>query len=127
LLASLKKAPLDLQWSPSLYAVSADHMLLALDTTKGQRVRTARSSTASRAFSQGRASSSQLRPTTAPCVSGTYSSPSPLSTFALGIPVAGVVWSADGASVYCVPLDDFVHVWDVRKNMELVCLSSTYT
>ncbi|KAJ7256681.1 hypothetical protein C8J57DRAFT_1517322 [Mycena rebaudengoi] len=83
LLASLTKVLiLDLQWSlvsPSLYAVSADRMLLALDTTMGQR---------------GPASSSDdgsMR------VWDPLNSKHLLSTFTLGVPVMGVAWSADSA------------------------------
>jgi WD40 repeat protein len=47
----------------------------------------------------------------------------PLSTFTLGVPVTGVSWSADGASVYCAALDNLVHVWDLRKAMELSTLA----
>jgi Prp8 binding protein len=46
LLSSLTKAPiLDLQWSlahPHIYTVSADHTMLTLDVTTGQRIRKVR-------------------------------------------------------------------------------------
>ncbi|KAJ7636594.1 WD40-repeat-containing domain protein [Roridomyces roridus] len=107
LLSSLTKAPiLDLQWSlcsPQLYTVSADHTLLTLDVTTGQRVRKIRAhreiiNSVDRTMAGG---------------SGTE----------LVVTGSDDGTSADGANIYAAALDNELHVYDLRKGTQLSTLT----
>ncbi|KAJ7871900.1 WD40-repeat-containing domain protein [Mycena olivaceomarginata] len=115
LLSSLTKAPiLDLQWSlfaPHIYTVAADHTLLILDVTTGQRI----INSVDRTMAGG--SGTEL------VVTGADDGLVPVAEFDVGCPVTAVCWSADGASVYAAALDNEIHIYDLRKSTQLSTLS----
>ncbi|KAJ7730042.1 U5 snRNP complex subunit [Mycena olivaceomarginata] len=136
LLSSLTKAPiLDLQWSlfaPHIYTVAADHTLLILDVTTGQRVRKIRAhreiiNSVDRTMAGG--SGTELVVTGADdglvrvWDGGEDGGKVPVAEFDVGCPVTAVCWSADGASVYAAALDNEIHIYDLRKSTQLSTLS----
>ncbi|KAJ7509141.1 WD40-repeat-containing domain protein [Mycena galericulata] len=128
LLSSLTKAPiLDLQWSlcaPNIYAVSADHTLLTLDVTTGQRIRKIRAhreiiNAVDRTMGGGSGTELVVTGSDDGTVrvwdGGEDGGRLPIAEFEVGCPVTGVCWSADGASVYAAALDNEIHIYDLRK------------
>ncbi|KAK7062405.1 WD-repeats-region domain-containing protein [Favolaschia claudopus] len=136
LLSSLTKAPiLDLQWSlfaPHIYTVAADHTMLILDVTTGQRVRKIRAhreivNSVDRTMAGG--SGTELVVTGADdglvrlWDGGEDGGKLPVAEFDVGCPVTAVCWSADGASVYAAALDNEIHIYDLRKSTQLSTLT----
>ncbi|KAJ7681884.1 WD40-repeat-containing domain protein [Mycena polygramma] len=137
LLSSLTKAPiLDLQWSlsaPHIYLVSADHTLLTMDVTTGQRVRKIRGAhreiinSVDRTMAGGSGTELVVTGGDDGCVrvwdGGEDGGKVPVQEFDVGCPVTAVCWSADGASIYAAALDNEIHVYDLRKGTQLSTLT----
>ncbi|KAJ7919459.1 WD40-repeat-containing domain protein [Mycena leptocephala] len=144
LLSSLTKAPiLDLQWSlahPHIYTVSADHTMLTLDVTTGQRIRKVRAhreiiNSVDRTMGGG---GGELVVTGADDglvrvwegadggaggAGGGRGKGVPLQEFDVGCPVTAVCWAADGASVYAAGVDNEIHIYDLRSTKALPSLT----
>lgn len=127
LLSSLTKAPiLDLQWSlcsPTLYTVSADHLLCTVDVTTGQRVRKIKAhreiiNTVDRTMAGGAGvelvATGSDDGTVKIWEGGEDAGKHAVATFEIGCPVTSVCWSADGANVYIGALDNEIHVRPLR-------------
>lgn len=155
LLSSLHKAPiLDLQWSlysPTLYTVSADHVLAFTDVTTGQRVKKIRAHRGIiNALDRTMAGGAGIELIATGSDDGTVrlwegdGEKQSIATWQVGCPVTGVCWSADGQNVYVAALDNEIHVrtlvifsflwlfltrpptqqvYDVRKNEEVYSLT----
>lgn len=136
LLSSHTKAPiLDLQWSlcsPTLYTVSADHMLSMTDVTTGQRYRRIRAhreiiNSVDRTMAGGAGTELVATGSDDGTVkiweggedAGKYA----VATFNVGCPVTAVAWSADGANVYIGAIDNEIHVYDLRKCEQVYTLT----
>ena len=154
LLSNFTKAPiLDLQWSlcsPTIYTVSADHLLCTIDLTTGQRIRKIRAhreiiNSIDRTMASG--SGTELVATGSDdgtvkiWEGGEEGKKNSVATLTIGCPVTSVCWSADGANVYIGALDNEIHVhyfailpiseinmftkqvYDLRKNEQVYSLT----
>ncbi|KAG5634679.1 hypothetical protein H0H81_001129 [Sphagnurus paluster] len=135
LVSSLTKAPiLDLQWSlcsPTLYTVSADHLLTTVDLTTGQRLRKIRAhreiiNSIDRTMAGGAGTELVATGSDDGTVKiwegGEDAGKQAVATFEMKCPVTSVCWSANGANVYIGALDNQIHVYDLRKNEQVYSL-----
>ncbi|KAH8118821.1 WD40 repeat-like protein [Phellopilus nigrolimitatus] len=135
-LTTLHKAPvLDLQWSlfaPLLYTASADGCLHYTDLTTGVRARRVRAhrgvvNALDRTLAGG--AGVELVATGADdgrvhvWEGGDDGAKGAVATFDVGCPVTAVCWSADGATLYAGALDNEIHVFDLRKGLEVYALT----
>ena len=121
LLSSLHKAPiLDLQWSlysPTLYTVSADHVLNFTDVTTGQRIKKIRAHRGIiNSLDRTMAGGAGIELIATGSDDGTVriwdgeGNKQSVAVWEVGCPVTGVCWSADGQHVYVGALDNEIHV-----------------
>ena len=122
LLSSLHKAPiLDLHWSlysPTLYTVSADHVLCLTDVTTGQRIKKVRAhrgiiNALDRTMAGGAGVELVVTGSDDGSVKvweGGEGAKQCVAMWEVGCPVTGVCWSADGQHVYVGALDNEIHV-----------------
>jgi len=47
----------------------------------------------------------------------------PIATFEIGCPVTSVCWSTDGANIYVGAIDNEIHVYDLRKQAQVLSLT----